>query len=160
MAVVPEDSYGSQATFAPLFGEPLHLVCRNDDALAGGRDVARRDIPLDRLMLMDGLTVPQGLSLPFGPTMLRVKSTETLLQQVVDMRRCTVLPALAARRRCERDPNVAMVPIRGGALFRRIGVATRTNCPRIALLEVLCDKVRQSLPAGAAPRVMATEGAT
>jgi LysR family hydrogen peroxide-inducible transcriptional activator len=144
-------------TVEPLFFEPFRLACSTDDPLATRTDVRLRDLPRNRLLLMEEghCMRDQAIELcnvrRLDPHTRFASSLEMLRHMIAAGEGYSVLPLLATRTHADMNGLIRFRDIADRNAGRRIGLVWRATETRSGDLREIAAYMRESLPAGILP---------
>ncbi|MEM7598626.1 MAG: LysR family transcriptional regulator [Pseudomonadota bacterium] len=159
-ALVAKINHDDALDFTPIWTEPLFLGMRQDHPLSTLSSMAAEEVPIHdfiRLPHSFGYALETRLPSPDATNRaakridLSATRFETVCRHVCHSDDCTIVSALAAEQ-FKRDLwPLSFVPFEGPGHLRKLGAATRPNCPRKPLLSKIHDYIVASPPEGVTP---------
>lgn len=147
-------------TVKKLFRDEFRFVSREDDAIARGQTVAIRQVPADRLLLLeeghclrDHAIAACGARRASQGAGIEATSLTTLLQMVEGGLGATLLPEMTLRAGVLKGTRLAARPFAGTAPARTIALVARPTSPRLADVDLLAQAIVDAVEPqrGAAP---------
>jgi LysR family hydrogen peroxide-inducible transcriptional activator len=138
----------------PLFFEPFRLACPVDDPLATRSAVRLRDLPRERLLLMEEghCMRDQAIELcnvhRLDPHTRFASSLEMLRHMIAAGEGYSVLPLMATSEQADMRGLIRFRDIVDADAGRRIGLVWRATETRVADLHSIAAYMRESVPAG------------
>lgn len=160
VALVAQLNNSAELDFTSIWSEPLYLAMRNGHPLSTLQSIAPEDVPIHdfiRLPYSFGYALECRLPTPdetsrfdkrFDLTALRF---ETVCRHVSHSDDCTIVSALAAEQFKDDNWPLSFVPFQAPGNQRNLGVASRLNCPRKAMLMKIGEYISKYPPKGVTP---------
>jgi LysR family transcriptional regulator, hydrogen peroxide-inducible genes activator len=154
-AVIATDAADARLARFKLYEEPFLLALARDHPLARRKSVAARDIDPDTLLLLaDGHCLrDQALDLCSRRASKRAAgsdmsaaSLETLLHLAAAGYGVTLAPRLAVENRGADGDRLAVVPLKGQGMTRRVDLVFRRDTARRPALDKLAASIRAAAP--------------
>lgn len=160
VALVAQLNHNPALEFTAIWEEPLYLALRHGHPIEALQSIDPEDVPVQdfiRLPHSFGYALENRLPSPDHPSRLAKKFDlsalrfETICRHICHSDDCTIVSALAAEQFKQDNWPLSFIPFDAPGNLRKLGAASRKNCPRKPLLEKIGTYILENPPKGVTP---------